>query len=292
MRSKARVKTASTAFFFVTATLLVFLSPHHAGARRRKATVRGILKAPRNKAQCSPPKKAYWSFEVPNLPHPPCRPVYQYYLITLDTWDAKRAKKLSGGERKNPVVTLKGVDFAPKLIVVPKDAQSYDVTLRNTDRFKHAIYSPKHKGIGVERIESSTSSTVRFESLPALSKGAVHFIPLKCKLFSHMNGGVAFVRSTAYAVVGPRGRFVIRRVPRGEYTLRVWRKGQKVHERKIKVGRRGARLDLDLLKKKERASKKDKKEASDKKDEEKEKSSSRRRRRRRRRRSRSRRRRR
>ncbi len=215
------------------------------------AMITGTLRASRDldmKDQCAPAETAYWSFGVPSLPHPPCRPVYSKYIITLDHWNPKDARKALSG--KDLTIILGGVDFEPPLIAIPKEGQSYYVTIRNTDRFRHGVYSPGNKNIDVEFIESGTASTMKFASLPSLKRGEVLYYPLRCKYFDHMRGGVAFVHSTSYAIVGPRGHFSIPRVPPGKYTLRVWRKGETIHEKSITVDRKGLRLDLNLVEKK------------------------------------------
>lgn len=276
-------------FFTFIVVALIVSTPQGVDARRRNSQVNGILNAPKSKGQCTTPETAYWSFGVPNLPHPPCRPIYWSYIITLDHWNEGDARKLRGDSRENPTVTIKGVDFNPKIIAIPKESQSYEVTIRNTDRFKHEIYSPEVKKLGTEVIESSVSSTMRFASLPSLAKGEVYYVPLRCKLFDHMRGGVAFVHSTAYAIVGPRGRFSISRVPHGKYTLRVWKKDKKIHEKEITVGRRGVSLKLNLIEeKKKKAENAETVKESTKENNKTDKRTSRRRRKRRRRRRRSR----
>lgn len=261
-------------------------------ASARKTRVVGRIKLPKSKLECGEIEKAYWAFEVPDLPHPPCRAGMHGYLVTLDHWDAKRAKKLSGG-RTNPSIKLHGVQLEPRMLVVPKESQSYDVTITNTDRFGHEIYSPGNDKLGTETINPSTSRTVRFDSLPAVERGAVAYYPLRDKSFSHVEGGVAFVRSTAYSKVDRSGRFLIKRVPSGTYALRVWHRGKKIHQQEIKVRRRPVRMTIDLRPEKQKKAEGEparKKEADEKADESEKPRRKRRRRRRRRRRKRRRRR--
>lgn len=236
---------------FIAALLVTGISRSSGGQRGGTASITGTLKSSRDldlKDQCATPETAYWSFGVPGLSHPPCRPVYAKYIITLDHWNQEEARKALSG--KDLTIKLEGVDFKPVLTVIPKEGQTYHVTIRNTDRFRHAIHSPENKNIDTEIIESGTAASMKFSSLPSLDRGEVLYYPLRCKYFDHMRGGVAFVHSTSYAVVGPQGRFSIQRVPPGKYRLKVWRKGEKIHEKSITVDRRGLRLDLNLLEKK------------------------------------------
>jgi hypothetical protein len=253
-------------------------------ARARKTRVTGRIIVSKTQTHCSRVKYAYWMYEVPDLPHPPCRKGLHSYLVTLNKWNSKRAAKLLRNKDKTAVVKLHGVQLEPRMLVVPKEGQSYEVTITNTDRFRHQIFSPhpKHKDVGSGILEPGSSTTVRFESLPAVEEGKVAYVPLRCRRFGHIKGGVAFVRSTFYSRVGARGRFSLPRVERGTYVLRVWNRGKQVHKREIKVRRRTLRVKIDLRPEEEKQ--KAKKKATPRPDKNKKQSDKKRRRRRRRRR--------
>ena len=220
-----------------TAVILTALGQAHA----RTATVSGVIKAPGDRSHCSRFAKAYWAFEVPNLPHLPCRPRLNGYIVTLNLWQAKRARTSKGY-----AVKLYGVQFKPRILIIPKDAQSYDVTIENQDRYKHQIFSPDAPRLGRELIAPNGNRTIQFDKLSPLQEGHLQMFRLRCRFFPHMQGAVAFTRSTAFAVANRRGGFRIRRVPTGKYVLRVYHWGQKVYEKPVTVGKRGANVTVKL----------------------------------------------
>lgn len=223
-------------------TLLSFLLVEALPYPAHGATITGTLKAKASLAHCARSQKAYWSFEVESLPHIPCRPRLTGYLVTLDLWQVKGAPTT-----RSHALKLSGFAFSPDLLVIPKDSQAYEVTVTNEDRFAHKIFSPASKELGRELISPNESRTLKFEGLSPLPEGQVQVFPMRCERFPHMLGAVVFVRSTAYDVVDPHGRFRIKNVPKGTYTLRVFRFGQQVSEQKVTVGRKPVNIDIDLL---------------------------------------------
>ena len=132
----------------------------------RSVTVSGLLKAKGDRSHCAGFANAYWSFEVGDLPHLPCKPRLTGYLVTLNLWQTKRAPAPKGYSLK-----LFGVRFKPALLMIPKDAQAYDVTIENQDRYKHHIFSPDAGRLGKELIPPNASRTVRFDQLSPLQDG-------------------------------------------------------------------------------------------------------------------------
>ncbi len=218
---------------------LLFVVPR-AGARRRrkkKYTLRGLVRAPGDRSHCRTPAFAYWVFTVPNVTPPPCRPRLVDYLVTGDEWDGKVAegmlRKLGAGGIE---VKIHGVRFEPRVLVVPKDAQSYEVTFQNRDRFFHEVLAPGNK-VSSLAVPPMGSATLEFPDLPPLGTGEVRWFRLGDRWFPHMRGAVVFVRSTALAVPDPAGRFSLRLAP-GDHVLRLWHRGRLVAKRKVTVRRR------------------------------------------------------
>ncbi len=208
----------------------------------------GRILVPRSQKACRSVQKAYWQFTVPNVTPPSCRPEVGGYLVTLDEWDPKVAKRMwrratKGGT--SPRVRIYGVSFVPRVLLVPKEEQSYQVVVTNQDRFLHEVYSPDKKGDEGQVVAPDGSLTENFDGLRPLDAGEAQFFRLRCKRFAHMRGAVVFVRSTALAVTGPTGRFRIP-VSQGRHLLRVWHDGKKVAERTVTVGRRPSDVTIDL----------------------------------------------
>lgn len=227
---------------------VLLLGAPKALARPRLGVVQGRILVPRSRKGCRISQRAYWEFTVPNVTPPSCRPMVRGYLVTLDAWDPKAAKRMfrkatKGGS--SPRMRIYGVDFRPSLLLVPKEEQSYQVVFSNQDRFIHEIHSPDKPGDDGQVVAPDGSVTLSFDRLKPLDRGDVQVFRVRCKRFPHMRGAVVFVRSTALARPTRSGAFRIR-VPQGPHVLRVWHDGKKVAERKVTVGRRPIEVTIDL----------------------------------------------
>ncbi|MCD6499147.1 MAG: hypothetical protein J7M25_12725 [Deltaproteobacteria bacterium] len=239
--------------------LLMILLVSAPTAHARTAFVRGQILAAPDRSTCRPPVKAYWSFQVPNLTAPLCHPGIRGYLVTIDQWDARRAKAMMAKARhgrSGPTIDLYGVRFKPSILMIPKENQSYDITFINRDRFTHEIFSPNASSAGSTVIPPDGTGVLHFSGLAPLDDGTIQTFTLRCRRFAHMQGTVAFVHTTASVLANRGGAFFITRVSLGSHVLRVWYHGRKVHEQTIQVGRRGVTLTVDLRKKKRSTSRK------------------------------------
>ncbi len=222
--------------------VLVMLVPD-ASARRRRPTGQCY-------GQLSPKvlarpgvrlRHAYWLFGVPNLQRKRVRGSFREYLIYLDVWDEAAFSKL-----QTPEMKTEGAGFVPKMLVIPRRSETETIVFRNLDRYKQRLTSPDHGDLKNLVLPVNGREVVKLENVLPLKIGRFATYRLRSKNFPDMRSEIVFLRSSAYTRPDALGRFRLRYLPRGEHTLRVYRRGKILLERRIEIGRR--RLNLKTLK--------------------------------------------
>lgn len=136
----------------------------------------------------------------------------------------------------NPIIDQVNLRFVPRVLVV---VPGTTVEFRNSDPILHNVFNPAGPGEG---FNLGTYPRTDLRSRTFTEFGA-HVI--LCHVHPEMVAYVVVVPTTYHAVVGRRGRFSIRDVPAGRFTLRVWHRRTMPFERTVEV-REDRTLELEL----------------------------------------------
>ncbi len=117
-----------------------------------------------------------------------------------------------------------GMKFIPHVLVV---AQGDTVKFLNHDNVAHNVYSPDNEGFNLGTFKQNEERTYTFSSPGQYS--------VLCSIHPEMLGYI-FVGQNRYgAAVDAKGRFTIKNVPPGTYTLAVWNPQLKAPEKQVTV---------------------------------------------------------
>lgn len=136
--------------------------------------------------------------------------------------------KLSSTPPRNPaVLTQKGCEYQPHVVGVMV-GQPFEVI--NLDPTAHNIHvMPKNNPQwNVSQLPGSSSVVRKFQHPEIM-------IPADCNIHPWMKAYIGVVDNRFYAVTGGDGKFDLKGVPPGEYTLAVWTATLGTEERRITV---------------------------------------------------------
>jgi len=119
---------------------------------------------------------------------------------------------LSAPAKPKPVILAqKNYQFSKSLIVIPKGTT---VTFPNNDPDYHNIYSlskTKRFDLGRYKAMENPAPKVLFDKLG--------FVALRCEIHDHMNANVIVVDSPYAITTDASGKFILKNVPPGDYTI-------------------------------------------------------------------------
>jgi Polysaccharide lyase family 4, domain II len=168
--------------------------------------------------------------------------------------------RVSGGGRKGPggaVVWLKRVDGRtppvrpePRRTVVQKDKRfiphvlavtpGTPVAFVNADTIHHNVFSLSHPNDFDLGMAARDVTHERTFTQPGP-------VSLLCNIHSSMSAHIYVVDTPYYAQADAEGRFTIRNVPPGDYTLEAWHEDSLAPTRKtVRVGASGARVTVHV----------------------------------------------
>src|SRR5437899_3027234 len=134
-------------------------------------------------------------------------------------------------------VTQKDLTFIPALLPIEAGTK---VEFPNLDDTYHSIfsYSPtKRFDLGRYRPEERPIPSVVFDK-PGL-------VTLRCDIHEHMRGLILVLNSPHFVMTDAEGRFRLRGLPPGHYTLNAWIDSKTTHERPIEL-KKGETLQVDF----------------------------------------------
>jgi len=131
---------------------------------------------------------------------------------------------------KHAVMDQQNLAFTPHVLSVPKGTA---VDFPNSDKVRHNVYSAAE---GAKRLNLGTypAGVTKTEEF-----GEIGVVPLLCNVHSDMSGFILVVDTPYFATTDKYGRFSIKGVPAGKYTLRAWHEKVKSAEREITVAAGG-----------------------------------------------------
>lgn len=128
-------------------------------------------------------------------------------------------------------VSQKDLMFVPSLLAVETGTR---IEFPNLDDTYHNIFSfspAKRFDLGRYRSDERPVPFQIFDQ-PGL-------VTLRCDIHEHMRGLILVVDTPFFTVTEPDGRFVLKNVPAGKHTLKVWLNSRTTLERVVEVGARG-----------------------------------------------------
>lgn len=155
---------------------------------------------------------------------------------------ANAAVWLEGGTKGAPVrasIDQRDRAFTPHVSVVPVGTT---VVFPNNDQLFHNVFFLFNQHtIDLGTYPRGQSRRYRFEEA-----GVARFL---CRIHSEMNAYLVVVPSAHFAVTDGQGRWRVRTVPAGDYTLRVWHESGATHDEKIAIGAADPKLKVEVPKK-------------------------------------------
>jgi plastocyanin len=148
---------------------------------------------------------------------------------------AKPAKKSAGvvvwldgvtGSFRPParpvVIDQKGMTFIPHVVAIQKNGT---VQFKNSDAVRHNVFSPDGEKYNLGTWGQGETKTYTFKET-----GVYHQL---CNIHPEMLGFVVVLDNPFFAVTGADGKFEIKDVPPGTYTVKTW--GEKLPATTAKV---------------------------------------------------------
>jgi plastocyanin len=134
-------------------------------------------------------------------------------------------------------VIQKDFTFVPLLLAVRTGTK---VEFPNLDDTYHDVFSysaPKRFDLGRYRSDEKPVPSQTFDT-PGL-------VTLRCDIHEHMRGLILVVDTPHFVITEPDGRFQLRDLPPGRYTLKVWLDSKTTLERAVEL-QPGAALQVDF----------------------------------------------
>lgn len=136
-------------------------------------------------------------------------------------------------DRSVHVIDHRDLQFVPRLLI---GQPGVTVQFKNSDGMPCRIYSVSPSGIFVLRGEDSKPMAMTFDH-PGV-------IQVRCSQHARIHAFVVIKDNPYFAQTDSKGRYMIRGVPPGRYTLQAWREGVVLGSELIDLI--GARLKLDI----------------------------------------------
>jgi len=198
------------------------------------AEIIGVVKRPPMKNRERPIIDRYRSSDVKTLPEsgPDCACQPSLYSVIWLTGDSHPPVALL---RENPVMAQKDKMFVPSVMAIPVGTT---VTFPNFDPFFHNVFSySKPKKFDLGRYARGESAEVTFDK-----PGIVNVF---CEIHYSMKAYIHVLETPFYTVSDEKGKFSIKNVAPGKYTLHLWQENQAVITNEIEVGEAPLELVLE-----------------------------------------------
>lgn len=130
----------------------------------------------------------------------------------------------------------RGQKFIPFVLPIVKGST---VAFLNNDNTGHNVYSPDHEKYDLGTWRKGQVRTRKYTRLGSYTQ--------LCKMHPSMLAYVMVLQNPYFAVTGRDGKFTIRNVPPGTYTVKVWHERRKATPQKVTVTASGtATLELKM----------------------------------------------
>ena len=140
--------------------------------------------------------------------------------------------------KEHAVMDQKNMKFIPHVLPILKGTS---VDFLNSDALKHNVFSPDNVA---DKFNLGTWPQGEIRSYTFNKSGEAVML---CNVHPEMEAWVVVLETPYFAVSDKQGSFIIKDVPPGEYTLRVWNKKLKGADQKITVtGEEKAIAEIEL----------------------------------------------
>jgi plastocyanin len=144
------------------------------------------------------------------------------------------------GEPLTPLADVlfdqKGCEYIPHVIAFPAGST---IKIENSDGILHSIHTESTINTVVDMAQPGFKKTITV----TIEKPEV--IKVTCDAHNWMEGWWYAAANPYYAVTGPDGKYTIKNVPPGNYTLEVWQEKLGVAKQSVTVGK-GASVKADF----------------------------------------------
>lgn len=190
--------------------------------RFHQSAILALLALSASALMAAPPTGAVTG-TVPQKARPQGRIAVEKYTGTISGKVAKPAPPQAGvwiegpgvsaGRESSPLIMAQeGYQFAQSLMVVPRGAT---VAFPNKDNDYHDIYSlSRGNKFNVNRYKKGENP------VPVVVFKNPGFVRLNCEIHDHMKAAILVVDSPWYGVTDTNGKFTLKGIPAGTYTLR------------------------------------------------------------------------
>lgn len=128
-------------------------------------------------------------------------------------------------DKNIPRISHEGRQFSPRVLPIARDTK---VDFLNDDSIYHNVFSlSKTKTFDLGVYPENTSKLVHFEK--------TGLVKLHCNIHPKMMSNILVLNNDYYAIPSKDGRFSIKGVPIGHYSLRVWHEFADVQQQNIEV---------------------------------------------------------
>ena len=128
--------------------------------------------------------------------------------------------------KEGTVIDQKGCRFVPHVVMVGK---GMPLTIFNSDHLRHNVrtYSRANLPVNVVQDPAQPEVTVRFERSEV--------IEIRCDIHDWMKGWIIVAEHPYSVVTDEEGRYLLRDVPAGDYTLAVWHEKLGFRTKRVQV---------------------------------------------------------
>ncbi|MDX2367042.1 MAG: DUF2012 domain-containing protein [Colwellia sp.] len=158
-------------------------------------------------------------------------------FIEGDNLNSSQAYRESPNNVASPKVTHKGRKFSPHVLPVVRDTK---VDFFNDDSIYHNVFSiSKTKAFDLGIYPENTSQLIRFEK--------TGLVKIYCNIHPKMTSNILVLNNDFYTKPNDDGSFIIKNIPLGHYTLRVWHELAEAQQYNIEIKEGDNTLDKLLL---------------------------------------------
>lgn len=134
--------------------------------------------------------------------------------------------------QKQPVLDQHNMAFKPHVLPVSKGAT---VAFLNSDEVRHNVYSPDKEQYNLGSWPKGETKTYQFKQ-----KGVYTQL---CNVHPEMESFIVVLDTPYYRLTDKKGRFEIKGLPPGDYTVRVWHEKLRFKKLSVTIGK----SDLEIV---------------------------------------------
>ena len=180
-----------------------------------------------------PPNEARPNVGDLGMPRPRDAADRRRSVVYLEEAPRGAFEELTGGRSR---INQINEQFVPRVLAITTGTI---VDFPNNDRIYHNVFSlSKPRTFDLGRYAAGGSRAVRFDR-PGI-------VRVFCDIHSHMSAWILVFNHPFFATTDEDGRYVIRNVPPGSYSLAVWHETLPGETRRVSVPESGGAIEIDF----------------------------------------------